>query len=123
MASFFPKLQVPAALLAAAIILGSVPASVGRTANVQTTTKKVAPLNTADFKDYVTRFNPFNGTDSTFTYSPEEAAAVLAAASQTSFGGFQSREARLNIFSCLSGWWNYGGYGCMYDTTARVRRM
>lgn len=119
---FSARLHVPLALVAAALILGCLPISAAKPSETQVVMKKSDPLSDPGFKDYVTRFNPFNGTDAVSIFSPERAAAVLSAFGQTSYGGKQARkEARYNYWSCLSGWWNYGGKTCMYDYTAKVR--
>lgn len=68
----------------------------------------------AGFAEYNRKFNPFNGTDAALLYSPAKAAAMEAA------GARNDTVAAAGWLDCVGGWIAYGGYNCMYDTTARV---
>jgi hypothetical protein len=84
------------------------------------------PWDEADFNEYVTQYNPFNGTDAAILYTEKEAMAMLEILSSKNASQLVdsvedrrgSQEKSLGCFFSL-----LGGLGCMYDRTAKVRNL
>jgi len=73
------------------------------------------------YEEYVTKFNPFNGTDATFLYSDSKPLMGPSPSLSTGASNSSARStARLNLSYCFGGFLSYGGLGCMYDSSARV---